>query len=539
MLVPSASSNAPGLVVSAPASRAAHDGYKSTPAPAFVSNPFEKALPSTYELAQAPTSRPDDARCQLERHLQLEMEKPRPDHFVIGVTCRALGGVPSALRAHVWKELLGVAQREDVALLDHRILQVEQDLANQRVIAADAARTRSTEPRFQQPETMALVSKLLTYYCKCRTIQYKQGMNEVLAPFLLLTEARAGSNGRVALSEGVVYQCFAALIDKFLPHVFPDKEFRSLQCSFQLYRLLLLYHDPSLCHYLEAHHMTPELYVTPWFMTLFARSVPPDFVFSLWDFFLLEEDPYLLHFVAYALVAAHRTQILCAEIALLPQVLSSLTFASREELERVCVTALAISEATPRSFKRDLYSVCYGGFTDAMVPFLDQLSASSSLQVYPDELIQNLLDRFTTKSRKRGSSGSPLTAPSSPDEQTDSKENPLYSSDTPKPRIRFHATDDAVDGSRVFYQKVTQKLQTHPPAPILRAWLDYELVQVDISRPEALEVVWRCILEAGAATFTHMRLLLEKYGPVLAQLMENDGDLVLVKTVAHVWLKSP
>ncbi|KAI9910443.1 hypothetical protein PsorP6_010264 [Peronosclerospora sorghi] len=30
-----------------------------------------------------------------------------------------------------------------------------------------------------------------------------------------------------------------------------------------------------------------------------------------------------------------------------------------------------------------------------------------------------------------------------------------------------------------------------------------------------------------------MRLLLEKYGPVLAQLMENGEDLVLVKTVAH------
>ncbi|KAI9906805.1 hypothetical protein PsorP6_003046 [Peronosclerospora sorghi] len=109
----------------------------------------------------------------------------------------------------------------------------------------------------------------------------------------------------------------------------------------------------------------------------------------------------------------------------------------------------------------------------------------------------------------------------------------------PKPRILFHATDDAVDGSSGFYQKVTQKLQTHPPAPILRAWLDDELVQVDISRPEALEVVWTCILEAGTATFTHMRLLLDKYGPVLAQLMANDEDLVLVKTVAHVLLKSP
>ncbi|GMF22435.1 unnamed protein product [Phytophthora lilii] len=236
-------------------------------------------------------------------------------------------------------------------------------------------------------------------------------MNEVLAPFLLLTETRQGSDESLPLAEGVVFQCFYALIDKFLPHVFVDKEFRSLQCSFQLYRLLMLYHDPELCHYLDQHDMTPELYVTPWFMTLFARSLPPEFVFYLWDFFLLEEDPYLLHFVAYALVAANRKKIFEADIAMLPQVLSSLTFSSRDELEQVCTSALSISESTPRSFKRDLYSVCYGGFTDAMVPFLDQLYSCSSLQVYPEELVRNLLDRLATKAKEKRT---PALAPAAP-----------------------------------------------------------------------------------------------------------------------------
>ncbi|KAF4321840.1 hypothetical protein G195_004941 [Phytophthora kernoviae 00238/432] len=304
------------------------------------------------------------------------MNKRRPDHFVVGVTCRSLGGVPTELRSRVWKELLGVAHSERLNL-DQSILQVEEDLDNQRVIAADASRTRGNEPRFKQPETVELVIKLLTYYCKCRSIQYKQGMNEVLAPFLLLTEQREGSKESVPLAEGVVFQCFYALIDKFLPHVFVDREFRSLQCSFQLYRLLMLYHDPELCHYLDQHDMTPELYVTPWFMTLFARLLPPEFVFYLWDFFLLEEDPYLLHFVAYSLVAANRKRIFEADVAMLPQVLSSLTFASYDELEQVCTAALTLSDATPRSFKRDLYSVCYGGFTEAMAPFLEQLYSST------------------------------------------------------------------------------------------------------------------------------------------------------------------
>uniref|UniRef100_A0AAV1VAJ8 TBC1 domain family member 23 n=1 Tax=Peronospora matthiolae TaxID=2874970 RepID=A0AAV1VAJ8_9STRA len=366
--------------------------------------------PSTSERdpAQTPTmkhdalhlSRDDPERARLERQLCDEMQKRRPDPFVIRVACRSLGGVPMELRAQVWKELLGVARSERL-YLDYSILQVQENLDNQRVIAADAARTRSNELRFKEPETAELVVKLLTYYCKCRSIQYKQGMNEVLAPFLLLTEQRENCTERVPLAEGVVFQCFYALIDRYLPQVFVDKEFRSLQGSLQLYRLLMLYHDPELCHYLDQHDMTPELYVTPWFMTFFARSLPPDLVFCLWDLFLLEAGPYMLHFVAYALVAANREKIFEAEFAMLPQVLSSLTFSSHHELERIYASARAILKATPHSFNRDLYSICYGGFTNAMVPFLDQIYACSSLRVYPEELVRNLRHSMKTKGRKK------------------------------------------------------------------------------------------------------------------------------------------
>uniref|UniRef100_M4BIG7 MIF4G-like type 2 domain-containing protein n=1 Tax=Hyaloperonospora arabidopsidis (strain Emoy2) TaxID=559515 RepID=M4BIG7_HYAAE len=127
----------------------------------------------------------------------------------------------------------------------------------------------------------------------------------------------------------------------------------------------------------------------------------------------------------------------------------------------------------------------------------------------------------------------------------------------PKPRIRFHAAkeDDVTVGAMAdetspaseFYQSVTTKLKGHPPAAALHSWLNEELPRLEISRTEAIEVVWTCILEAGAATFTHMRLLLEKYGKrgellgISYQLGEDvtADELALVKTVASVWLKSP
>uniref|UniRef100_A0AAV1U4W3 Nuclear cap-binding protein subunit 1 n=1 Tax=Peronospora matthiolae TaxID=2874970 RepID=A0AAV1U4W3_9STRA len=127
----------------------------------------------------------------------------------------------------------------------------------------------------------------------------------------------------------------------------------------------------------------------------------------------------------------------------------------------------------------------------------------------------------------------------------------------PKPRIRFHAAKeedvtvcamaDETSPASEFYQSVTTKLKGHPPVAALHSWLNEELPRLEISRTEAIEVVWTCILEAGAATFTHMRLLLEKYGKrgellgISYQLGEDvtADELALVKTVASVWLKSP
>lgn len=404
-----------------------------------------------------------------QNQLEKEMLKRRPDHFIIGVICRSLGGVPNHMRSSVWKELLGVARSERL-YLDQSILKVEEDLENQKVISADACRTRGNDAYFKQPETVELVTKILTYYCKCRNIRYKQGMNEVLAPFLILERDPP-------MPEGIVFQCFYAMIDKFLPHVFVDREFKSLQCSFQLYRLLMLYHDPKLCHHLDQHDMTPELYVTPWFMTLFARNLQPELVFLLWDFFLLEEDPFLMHFVAYAMVAASKEKIMSAEVAMLPQVLSSITLKTREELEAVCESALALSKTTPRSFERDLYSVCYGGYKDSMLPFLRQLSGASSLQVYPDELVSNLMQRISATSP-----AAKLLPPPLP--KQDESMNPLLS---PLSRGSSFSTEKSLSASSVFFivldcRPVEQYQQCHLS-------LSYHIDPEVVGSPDALSVL--------------------------------------------------
>jgi hypothetical protein len=78
---------------------------------------------------------------------------------------------------------VSTSSKTSVILLEDEtsLFSVELNLENQRVVKADADRTRSKEMT-----NKTHLEKILTYYCKQQKIRYKQGLNDVLAPFLLL-----------------------------------------------------------------------------------------------------------------------------------------------------------------------------------------------------------------------------------------------------------------------------------------------------------------------------------------------------------------
>ena len=307
--------------------------------------------------------------------------------FIIRQLCNDMNQrVPCSFRPVVWKELLGVSGSANAALSD-KIVQVESDLDNQRVIDADSRRTRPSQDIFQSAEGKELVVNILTYYCKCRSIRYKQGMNEVLAPFIMLETP--------PLPESVIFQCFYAFINKFLPNVYSDTEFRSLQCSLRLFRLLILYHDPLLCNILDQHDMLPELYATPWFMTLFSRGLEPQQLFQLWDFFLLNDEPFLIHFVAYALLESYRDVVIETDFTNLPQVLTNLRFTDAIHMSQVCTRALECFQQTPKSFCKHLFISCFSPVTDSTAPLLLEMEKLTCITLAPAVLVDHLRSRFT------------------------------------------------------------------------------------------------------------------------------------------------
>lgn len=141
--------------------------------------------------------------------------------------------------------------------------------------------------------------QVLTYHCKTRAVEYKQGLCHLLAPFCLLLPEE---------SPLVIWRCF----DRFLSRLVPaaSSSFEGLRCVFQMFRILLLYHDPALFKHIEAAKALPEQYAISWFSTLFASKLPLPMVALLWDVYLVEDEPFLHMCLALALVIRNREQLL-------------------------------------------------------------------------------------------------------------------------------------------------------------------------------------------------------------------------------------
>lgn len=146
---------------------------------------------------------------------------------------------------------------------DADLLNEELNLPNQRVIKNDCDRTRVKD----KPLLISFreyLECLLTFYCKKNETKYKQGMNEIVGPFVLL-------KSKIQISLSRIYNIFTCFIEKFLTNYYHEDEFYSLQSSLGLLNLLLKYHNPVMYNIFEFSIITPEMYATSWILTIFAK----------------------------------------------------------------------------------------------------------------------------------------------------------------------------------------------------------------------------------------------------------------------------
>lgn len=300
------------------------------------------------------------------------------------------GAVPHELRGTIWLLLLRLRSEDLLAEDPSRFAQTARravtDHNSREQIEKDVQRTRPGLARFKQPAVRGALLRLLSLFCERHKVSYVQGLNELLAPFILLADT--GSNPRIA------YALFSAFVARFAPWTLETSEtrmFEVLKRLFKYFERLLLYHDPELYWLLDHHAMSPDLYATSWFVTLFSRNFTVESVLALWDLLLLEDDPLGTSFFAIALLRSKRDTLMEIDESRIPETLMMLTAGSPEEVRRLWKIGSDMRAGnTPPSFQRLMTDRIIHGCstpTQSAMSAARFMQGSVCLQTTPDDLI--------------------------------------------------------------------------------------------------------------------------------------------------------
>jgi len=223
------------------------------------------------------------------------------------------------------------------------INEVSNDKKITRLIKNDIERTRVKESIYM-PNFNDYVYQLLIYYINKNDVIYKQGLNEVLGPFILLKY-------KLKISLSRIYKLFVSFVDKFSTNYFHESDFYSLRSSLSLINLLLRYHEPELFHKFEHRLISPDLYATCWLMTLFANKCSLNVTYYLWDKLILFDDNLFPHYFIVALLIINKEKYIGKgnDFSTILSILSDLHIDTIEEVNKIINLATEIGDKTPNS----------------------------------------------------------------------------------------------------------------------------------------------------------------------------------------------
>jgi len=283
-----------------------------------------------------------------------------------------------------WKRLIGPTQGVSRRFSSWRGALNEP---NQRVIRADCERTKADMEYFRQANVRDKMEAMLTCWCQTQNTKYKQGLNEVLAPFLNLQVPLSGETdeGRTPAKDDEVFDLFAAFVQHYAPFFFCE-EFVPLQCAFIFFRRLLLYHCPQLQNFFAEKGVTPDMFCMPWFLTLFASKTPMRLTVQLWDRLLERGEQHFFMFLALAVVIKAEQTILQAERSALPEILTSLGVFSVKEMESLWSFAEELVMQTPATFMSRVRRIVLHP-EEKELPQLERLEKEGVFFIFPEEVV--------------------------------------------------------------------------------------------------------------------------------------------------------
>ncbi|KAL4472537.1 hypothetical protein ABPG74_018486 [Tetrahymena malaccensis] len=317
--------------------------------------------------------------------------KTNPSMQSVGSKQDPLGIYILQKRSFFWDILLKTYEQQNIIVKnDQEILTIKEkkELPNWRVIKTDALRTRPQQFDDDLREKLELI---LTFYCVKKNITYKQGLNEVAGPFVFFLKTNN-------TSISTVYNYFQIFMDRFIPTIYNDAEFNGLQCYFNLFQLLIKYHDPELYNYLSENFITPELYSTPWFLTLFANKMSLELIYYFWEIYIVENDRNFVFFISLAVLLYKKDSLINSDPAMLPQKLTQIQIESLDDVKFIYQKALQLKSNTPISFGLKIHSMqlfdkqkcCQNPeqFFQEMKEYSQEIEKVSILPIHPLEILK-------------------------------------------------------------------------------------------------------------------------------------------------------
>lgn len=255
--------------------------------------------------------------------------------------------IPESLRPDVWLVCLNCQDAENQLCLFNEIF----DLTNQNELRDDVKKFVKRLGN-EDDDKLAVISdieSIITFYCKSKSINYStdNGWIELLLPLLNLKLPRSDT-----------YNLFEKIINRYVP-----KGCVKNGVPFHILRLLLQYHDPELCSFLDTKRITPEQYCLPWLRSLFAGICNLEVVQFMWDLYFQRADPFFIFFLCLIMIINAREQILQMKSEGKENIIEKLCTMPSElqanDVSDFCSLAHYYSLKTPLSFREDVLDVLF------------------------------------------------------------------------------------------------------------------------------------------------------------------------------------
>ena len=242
-----------------------------------------------------------------------------------------------------WKNVL-YKKVQIIITEDCNILNSENSKENYKIVSNDIPRTRFREKHLVNSFS-SLLDYFISYYCVENNMVYKQGLNEIIAPFLLLKYKLPN------IPFHVIYNLFSGYINTFATNYFYEKTFYSLKNSLCLLTLLLKYHAPILQNLFEKIMISPEMYGTNWLLTTFCGKLKLDLLYYLMNKIIIEDDPFIIHYLIIAFIIYKKNIFFESDLTMVPIALTTIYIDSIEEIDKIFNEAIKLRDNTPYSFR--------------------------------------------------------------------------------------------------------------------------------------------------------------------------------------------